>query len=88
MLASAVHAFVTALPGSRQCRAEASLMALESDLGAVSPLLTSPRLPGEVWIRTLPEAEQAEAHALLNEFRSFLRDSGWPDAARPVNQLD
>lgn len=88
MLTSAVRAFVTELPDTRTAQAEATLMALDKYLGGTSPLLAYTRLTGEAWVRTLPEAERPDAAALLGQFRGFLRDNGWLDAARPVNQFD
>ncbi|GGK20706.1 hypothetical protein GCM10008955_12590 [Deinococcus malanensis] len=88
LLAQAIHAFVPALPAARRRHAEASLLGLDRYLGGAAPLLAYTRLTGEAWARTLPEAQPAEARALLGEFRTFLRDGGWLDAARPVNQFD
>lgn len=69
-------------------REAALLAAFENHLGAPAPLLAYTRPTAEAWRRTLPGSEQAEAGALLNAFRAFLREEGWLDAARPVNWLD
>lgn len=88
MLAPAVQAFVRGLADTQQAQAEATLMALDEYLGGTSPLLAYTRLTGDAWVRTLPEADRPDAHTLLDQFRGFLRDNGWLDAARPVNQFD
>lgn len=74
----------------RSERERALLAALDEYLGAgtPAPLLAYTKLTGEAWRRTLPASEQAEAGALLDGFRAFLRDEGWLDAARAVNLLD
>lgn len=88
LLGPAVHAFATHLPSARRLQAEATLLGLDRYLGGGAPLLAYTRLTGEAWARTLPETEQTEVRTLLGEFRTFLRDGGWLDAARPVNQFD
>ena len=72
----------------RRARYEALLEALDSFLGRPAPLLAYTRLTGEAWCRSLPEAEQAVAAELLSEFRTYLREWGWLDSARPVNLPD
>lgn len=74
--------------GAGSEREAALLAAFEEHLGPPAPLLAYTRPTAEAWRRTLPDAEQAEAGALLTAFRAFLRDGGWLDAARPVNWLD
>ncbi|UBV41441.1 hypothetical protein LAJ19_07110 [Deinococcus taeanensis] len=72
----------------RRARFEAQLEALEGFLGAPAPLLAYTRATGDAWLRTLPAQEQANAAGLLREFRAYLREWGWLDFARPVNQPD
>ncbi|GBF06417.1 hypothetical protein DAERI_090003 [Deinococcus aerius] len=72
----------------RRARYEALLESLDEFLGAPAPLLAYTRLTGEAWLRSLPAEDQAPAEELLSEFRAYLRDWGWLDAARPVNQPD
>lgn len=64
------------------------LHSLDEYLGPAAPLLAYTRLTGEAWCKTLPAPDQPDARRLLEEFRDYLRTSGWLDAARPVNQFD
>ncbi|WP_019584735.1 hypothetical protein [Deinococcus apachensis] len=66
----------------RRARFEALLESLDEFLGAPAPLLAYTQLTGEAWLHSLPAAD------LLTEFRAYLRDWGWLEAARPVNQPD
>ncbi len=61
---------------------------LGAGLSGGVPLLAYTRLTGEAWLRTLADAERAEAAVLLADFRAYLRDWGWLDSARPVNLPD
>lgn len=72
----------------RRARYEALLESLDAFLGEPAPLLAYTRLTGEAWRRTLPGDEREFAAELLAEFRAYLRDWGWLDAARPVNVPD
>lgn len=72
----------------RKARYEALLEGLDDFLGAPAPLLAYTRLTGEAWRRSLPADDQTTAAELLTEFRAYLRDWGWLDSARPVNQPD
>lgn len=72
----------------RRARYEALLESLDDHLGRPSPLLGYTRLTGEAWLRSLPGDEQPVAAELLAEFRAYLRDWGWLDTVRPVNQPD
>ncbi|WP_245872728.1 hypothetical protein [Deinococcus planocerae] len=72
----------------RRARYEALLESLGASLGEPAPLLAYTRPAGEAWRRTLPESEREFAAELLAEFRTYLRDWGWLDAARPVNEPD
>ena len=71
-----------------RARAEELLERLDTHLGEPAPLLAYTRLTGEAWLRTLPEHDRTEAADLLSDFRAYLRDWGWLDHARPVNQPD
>ncbi len=64
------------------------LYQLDTYLGSPAPLLAYTKLTGEAWLRTLPEEQAQAAATLLSDFRAYLRDEGWLDAARPVNQFD
>ncbi|WP_291426931.1 hypothetical protein [Deinococcus sp.] len=64
------------------------LYQLDIYLGSPAPLLAYTKLTGEAWLRTLPHEQTQTATALLSDFRAYLRDEGWLDAARPVNQFD
>lgn len=88
LLSQAVSRFLKDAPLADPARARELLHALEEYLGVSAPLLAYTKLTGEAWQRQLPAAEQAEACALLRDFRGYLREHGWLDAARPVNQLD
>lgn len=72
----------------RRARYEALLESLDEFLGSPAPLLAYTPLTGEAWLRSLVAEEQAHAAELLSEFRAYLRDWGWLDAARPVNLPD
>ncbi|WP_221089799.1 hypothetical protein [Deinococcus aquaedulcis] len=72
----------------RRARYEDLLSALDTFLGGGAPLLAYTRATGEAWLRALHESEQEDARELLTEFRSYLREWGWLDSARPVNQPD
>ncbi|MBZ9749436.1 hypothetical protein K7W42_01030 [Deinococcus sp. HMF7604] len=72
----------------RRARYEDLLDTLETYLGRPAPLLAYTRATGEAWLRALHESEREDARDLLTEFRAYLRDWGWLDLARPVNQLD
>ncbi|WP_235514532.1 hypothetical protein [Deinococcus sp. Leaf326] len=72
----------------RRARYEDLLDSLDSFLGAPAPLLAYTRATGEAWRRTLNAGDQADADELLLDFRAYLRDWGWLDAARPVNRPD
>lgn len=72
----------------RRARYEALLEGLDESLGSPAPLLAYTRLTGEAWLRSLPAGDQTDAADLLTEFRAYLRDWGWLDAARPVNLPD
>ena len=86
-LSQAAQAYLGSLTAGRD-RAAALLTALDDYLGAPAPLLAYTKLTGEAWRRTLPASEQATAETLLTDFRAFLRDGGWLDAARAVNLPD
>ncbi|AAF11142.1 hypothetical protein [Deinococcus radiodurans] len=87
-LSQAAQAYLEGCPAAQRDRAAALLTALEDYLGAPAPLLAYTKLTGEAWQRTLPASEQTAAAALLADFRAFLRDGGWLDAARAVNLPD
>lgn len=87
-LSQAVQAYLQARPSVDAARHAELLAALDEHLGAPAPLLAYTKLTGEAWQRTLPAAQQPEAAALLADFRAFLRDGGWLDAARAVNLPD
>ena len=87
-LSQAAQAYLAGCPAAQRDRAAHLLTALDEYLGAPAPLLAYTKLTGEAWQRTLPAPEQAEAAALLTDFRAFLRDGGWLDAARAVNLPD
>lgn len=72
----------------RKARYEALLESLDEFLGAPALLLAYTRLTGEAWRRSLPQENQAVSAEMLTEFRAYLRDWGWLDSARPVNQPD
>lgn len=72
----------------RRARYETLLESLDGFLGAPAPLLAYTRLTGEAWRKSLTAEDQALAAELLTEFRAYLRDWGWLDSARPVNQPD
>jgi len=72
----------------RRARYEALLEAFGDFLGSPAPLLAYTRLTGKAWLLTLPLGERAVAAELLTEFRAYLREWGWLDSARPVNQTD
>jgi len=91
LLAHAAADYLNELARQRpwtRARAEELLESLEGHLGEPAPLLAYPRLTGEAWLRTLPGEERPEAAELLGDFRAYLRDWGWLDQARPVNQPD
>lgn len=87
-LAQAAQAYLESCPVSERVRRVGLLASLDEYLGAPAPLLAYTKLTGEAWRRTLPAAEQDDAGALLSDFRAFLRDGGWLDAARAVNLPD
>ena len=87
-LSQAAQAYLERCPAGAQVRRAGLLAALDEYLGAPAPLLAYTKLTGEAWRRALPAAEQDEAGALLTDFRAFLRDEGWLDAARAVNLPD
>ena len=87
-LEQATRAYLEVCPAGQRGRSGELLTALDAYLGAPAPLLAYTKLTGEAWRRTLPAAEQEEAGALLSDFRAFLRDGGWLDAARAVNLPD
>lgn len=88
LLLDAATAYLNTLAAGTRENAARQLHALNVFLGAPAPLLAYTRLTGEAWVRSLPCAEQEKAAELLADFRAFLRDGGWLDAARPVNLLD
>lgn len=88
LLGHAVSAYLNTLPAGTREAAAGQLHALNVFLGAPAPLLAYTRLTGEAWVRSLPISEQDSATELLTNFRAFLRDGGWLDAARPVNLPD
>ncbi|MFC4425567.1 hypothetical protein [Deinococcus navajonensis] len=89
LLSDAAQAFTRDLVGERCPHAAAAALAdLDRYLGSPAPLLAYTQPSGAAWVATLPWTAQSAARALLEEFRSFLRDGGWFDAARPVNQFD
>ena len=87
-LGLAIQAFMDGVPTPRRGRVKVLLDAFDTFLGGVAPLLAYTPLTGEQWCRGLPPAVQPEAREVLAEFRAFLRDHGWLDAARPVNLFD
>ena len=87
-LSLAIQAFMDGVPTLRRGRVKVLLDALDSFLGYPAPLLAYTPLTGEQWARSLPLGVQSEAREVLAEFRAFLRDHGWLDAARPVNLFD
>lgn len=88
MFSSAAQGFLGQLPPSLCAHADALLTCFEQYLGAPAPLLAYTKFTGEAWLRSLPEAEEPEGRVLLQNFRAFLREEGWLDAARPVNLPD
>lgn len=72
----------------RRTRYAELLEGLEEYLGSPAPLLAYTRLTGEAWLRSLPTQDQADAAELLAGFRAYLREWGWLDTVRPVNQPD
>lgn len=72
----------------KRARYEALLDSLDEFLGAPAPLLAYTRATGEAWRRTLDAGAQADADDLLLDFRAYLREWGWLDAARPLNRPD
>ncbi|WP_309573325.1 hypothetical protein [Deinococcus sp.] len=87
-LGAATHTFMAGVPPSCRGRVKVLLDALDAFLGCPAPLLAYTPLTGEQWLRSLPDGVQPEAREVLATFRAFLRDGGWLDAARPVNQFD
>ncbi|GGR50445.1 hypothetical protein GCM10008959_09590 [Deinococcus seoulensis] len=85
-LNAAARQYLAAL--DRPAPEAALLTSLDAFLGTDAPLLAYTRLTGEAWKRSLPPTEHTRADALLTHFRAFLRDHGWLDRARPVNQPD
>lgn len=88
LLSQAISRFLKDTALTNPERARELLYSLDDYLGLSAPLLAYTKLTGEAWRRTLDTAAQAEAETLLREFRGYLREHGWLDAARPVNQLD
>lgn len=88
MLHDAIEAFLGDVAVQQRELYTGYLEKFERYLGAPAPLLAYTRLTGEAWKKTLAKHEQPTAEEILSHFRSFLRDTGWFDAARPVNQFD
>lgn len=86
--ARAAAAYVAGLDAGRRGRMRLLLDAFEDALGRPAPLLAYTPLTAQQWQGTLPPGMQAEAQAMLADFRTFLRDCGWLDAARPINLFD
>ncbi|MFC3832801.1 MULTISPECIES: hypothetical protein [Deinococcus] len=87
-LSVAIQAFMDGVPGPRRGRVKVLLDALDTFLGDLAPLLAYTPVTGEQWVQSLPPGVQPEAREVLAEFRAFLREHGWLDAARPVNVFD
>lgn len=88
LLNDAADAYVQGAEPNLQDHLRAMLSDFDAFLGTPAPLLAYTPLTGDAWLRTLPEHEQRGARLLLSAFRAFLRDGGWLDAARPVNEFD
>lgn len=88
MLADAARAFLNQQEAGLRSQLRALLGALEDHLGHPAPLLALTPLTGERWLHSLPANLREDARRILTHFRIYLRESGWLDAALPVNQFD